>query len=501
MVKKSSISIILSFFAFLLIESSNWLVKTFGDVDFEQYLFYLFGPKDGTNTNIFGQYFTECFVKVILWTILFVIIYFVLLYVFRSVRTILKARIGNRYFCWNLSFSILVLIGSILFFVGSSFSFSNTVGLHDYLVNQTSFSTIYEDYYVDPEGKVTFPEEKRNVIIIYMESMESTYSASSFGGAEDVDYIPKLTQLATDNVQFSNTNQMGGAYLLPGTGWTTAALVSSSSGMGLMVPLDYNATTTYNKFLPNVITLGDVLEEAGYNQVFMIGSDADFGGRSTYFRLHGNYTIYDYKTAIQEGLIPEDYYVWWGYEDSKLFEFAKDKLLQLASQDKPFNFTLLTADTHFVGGYLDPSCAEPYDDQFKNVLLCSSNMVYNFVRWIQEQDFYENTTIVLTGDHPTMDNVWITEYVPEDFNRTVYNAFINSAIEPVNEKNRLFSSYDMYPTILASMGATIEGERLGLGTNLFSNSETLMEQLGYSELYSELEKNSKFYNREFIYSK
>ena len=105
---------------------------------------------------------------------------------------------------------------------------------------------------------------------------------------------------------------MGGAFILPGTGWTTAALVSSSSGMGLMVPLDYNATTTYNKFLPNAITLGDVLDEAGYNQVFMIGSDADFGGRSTYFRLHGDYTIYDYKTAIEEGLIPEDYYVWWG---------------------------------------------------------------------------------------------------------------------------------------------------------------------------------------------
>ena len=199
-------------------------------------------------------------------------------------------------------------------------------------------------------------------------------------------------------------------------------------------------------------------------------------------------------------MIPENYYVWWGYEDSKLFEFAKDKLLELASQDEPFNFTLLTADTHFVGGYLDPSCEEPYDDQFKNVLLCSSNMIYDFVRWIQEQDFYENTTIVLTGDHPTMDNVWITEYVPEDFNRTVYNAFINSAVEPVNEKNRLFSSYDMYPTILASMGATIEGDRLGLGTNLFSSQETLIEQLGYSELYAELEKNSKFYNREFIYS-
>lgn len=184
MAKRSSISVILCFLSFILIESGNWLVKTFGDVAFEQYLFYLFGPKDGTNTNIFGQYFLECFLKVVLWTVLFAVIYFVLLHIFHSVRTSLKIRLGRRYFRWNLSFSTLVLIGSILFFVTSGFVFSNTVGLHDYLVNQTSFSTIYEDYYVDPNGKVTFPEEKRNVIIIYMESMESTYSASSSGGQE-----------------------------------------------------------------------------------------------------------------------------------------------------------------------------------------------------------------------------------------------------------------------------------------------------------------------------
>lgn len=52
MAKRSSISVILCFLSFILIESGNWLVKTFGEVAFEQYLFYLFGPKDGTNTNI-----------------------------------------------------------------------------------------------------------------------------------------------------------------------------------------------------------------------------------------------------------------------------------------------------------------------------------------------------------------------------------------------------------------------------------------------------------------
>ena len=53
----------------------------------------------------------------------------------------------------------------------------------------------------------------------------------------------------------------------------------------------------------------------------------------------------------------------------------------------------------------------------------------------------------------------------------------------------------MYPTILASIGAKIEGERLGLGTNLFAGTETLIEELGYNYFNDELKKNSDFYNK------
>lgn len=38
-----------------------------------------------------------------------------------------------------------------------------------------------------------------------------------------------------------------------------------------------------------------------------------------------------------------------------------------------------------------------------------------------------------------------------------------------------FNAMDLFPTILASIGASIPGERLGLGTNLFSGERTLQE--------------------------
>lgn len=45
----------------------------------------------------------------------------------------------------------------------------------------------------------------------------------------------------------------------------------------------------------------------------------------------------------------------------------------------------------------------------------------------------------------------------------------------------------------------IEGERLGLGVNLFSDEQTLAERYGYDYMFDELSKMSTFYNKELLY--
>ena len=62
-------------------------------------------------------------------------------------------------------------------------------------------------------------------------------------------------------------------------------------------------------------------------------------------------------------------------------------------------------------------------------------------------------------------------------------------ITPDKEKNRLFSPVDLYFTTLASIGVEIEGNKLGLGVNLFSNEEILYEKLGIKYVNDELSKN------------
>lgn len=67
---------------------------------------------------------------------------------------------------------------------------------------------------------------------------------------------------------------------------------------------------------------------------------------------HGNFDIKDYNYAVEAGWIPADYRVWWGYEDEKLFSFAKEELLNLSQSGEPFNLTMLTVDTHFEDGWV-----------------------------------------------------------------------------------------------------------------------------------------------------
>ncbi len=83
--------------------------------------------------------------------------------------------------------------------------------------------------------------------------------------------------------------------------------------------------------------------------------------------------------------------------------------------------------------------------------------------------------------------------VAEDYQRSTYNCILNAAASPSREKNRAFTTLDMFPTTLGAIGCSIEGNRLALGTNLFSDSDTLTEEMGFETFNEELKKRSDFF--------
>lgn len=326
-----------------------------------------------------------------------------------------------------------------------------------------------------------------------MESMETTFADKKSGGDFTQNRIPELTKIANANENFrGNTDELNGGYALEGGTWTIGGMFSQTSGLPLLIPIDTNDMDMQEEFFPGTITLGDILKDEGYNQALMIGSDAEFGGRKKYFAGHGDYTMWDYEYAKTNGIIPKDYKVFWGYEDAKLFENAKTKVSEMAEKDEPFNFTMLTVDTHFEDGYLCDDCPTTFDDNYSNVYACSSHKINDFLSWLKTQDFYENTTVILNGDHLTMDSDFCENVDENTYNRKTFTSVINAPVTPTSEDRREFSTLDMFPTTLAALGAEIEGNRLGLGTNLFSENATLVEMYGKDGVNAELVRKSAF---------
>lgn len=483
---------ILIFLSFAIVLGTNWAIDNAQITNFEQVLFTLNSSVSTASSELIISFIKDT----ILTSIILTVIIYLISKLFKNLEVFIKVKVRKKMFRINFykTYNFILVIILISY---SIFYLLNNLQVLEYIRHNRVDSNFFEEAYVNPENvELEFPKEKRNLIYIFLESMEASYADVENGGGYETNYIPELTKLAKENINFSANNLVGGAFMTYAASWTTAGIVAHTSGIPIKTAFNQDDVSTYNDTvsLPGAYSIGDILNDEGYRQYIMVGSDLTFGGRRVYLKKHGNYTVFDYNTAIRDRIIDEDYYVFWGYEDRKLFEYAKQELKEISKSDEPFNFTMLTVDTHFPDGYLDNECDIEYDDHYLNSIACSSKQLGEFVNWLKKQDFYENTTIILAGDHLSMNTYSFDSMIP-NYGRSVYNVYINSAIDTDCNKNRSFTTFDYYPTTLASLGVKIEGEKLGLGTNLFSCKKTLSEEYDNGYINEKLMENSPYYNK------
>lgn len=480
----------------LLLFTNIWVYDNFGNVKIQEILFTLLSPTSGTDTSLIYSYILKALIPSILF--IFIFILFVL---------IARKKLKYTFFkIMKITGSIFIIFTLIL----NIFYINNRYDIIDYLSYKNQKTTIYNkkrikkkntsEYigdssiiYQNPQDIQITDENSNNLIYIYLESIENSFMDKDNGGIKDVNCLPELTQLAKDNISFSNTDQLGGALPFTGTTWTIASMTAQLTGLPLKVDVA-NDMDQQNQFMPGAKTLGDFLHEQGYTQELMIGSQKEFAGTDKLFLQHGYDTIYDYDDLKNMYSYQKNNVNKWGFNDYQLFEFAKEELTKLSSMDNKFNLTLATIDCHTPSGFICSQCPNTYSNKYENVYACQSKQVSNFIEWCQSQEWFSNTTIVLVGDHPTMAQSYIKD-IPDTYQRTTYNCFINSKEQPGKIKNRQFTHMDMYPTTLAAMGFKIYGNKLGLGTNLFSKLPTVIEKYGIDYINEEVQKSSEYLDK------
>lgn len=489
--KKVIFSFIIFVILFTLFLAMSHYYYAYGEVDGEQLVYHLLVNADGMDTDVIIQIAKPSIIGGILFSIALSYIYITIFFILSKNDKIKETyKITTRCSIWTSIISVLLVV----------IYFCNIIPIIDFIQYQFGTpSTFIDDNYIDPKNtNIEFPERKRNLIYIYMESMENTFMDTSNGGAFKDNMMPEITNLLKDNISFSNTNKFGGAVETYGMTYTTAGMVANSFGLPLKIGSNYQLSRTKALF-PELYNIYDIMNDAGYQQCVLMGSEDDFGGLEQLFNSHGKIQMYDYNYFIKNGYIDKDYKVFWGIEDAKLYEFAKEKITDMSKNDAPFFATIETVDTHSPNGYFCEKCERKYNDQYSNVIACASKQVSEFIEWAKTQEWYENTTIIVVGDHLSMKNEYFTKI--DDYTRTTLNLIINPHpslnTNSTNFNNRTFNSADMFPTTLAAIGCIIEGDRLGLGTNLFSDKPTLFEELGFGFVNEEFKKKSEFYENVF----
>ena len=356
------------------------------------------------------------------------------------------------------------------------------------------YNSLYEDDYVAPDTVQVIFEQKRNLIFVMMESMETNFQNRELGGNLDENIIPEITDLLNTNLSF-----MPGGISVAGTGWTMAETIAKTCGIPLQESIERNKNGIRN-YLKNMVCLTDILRENGYTIKLLQGTSIRFASMDYFSISHGirKDDIFDLRTFERKGILRADTSFFESVKDADLYGVARAAATGLGKLNEPWMLWLYTIDTHGPYGRVDSGCVEiplsiERENQYPFVVRCASKLINDFIEWAKAQDWFENTTIVVLGDHPAMVAPEVVGFPSEKIEHYWLNFFMNSAIDSVPNKVRQFTSFDMYPTILEAMGAKIEGHALGLGRSLFSNEPTLIEKYGKDSLNVLIKKKGSKY--------
>lgn len=327
----------------------------------------------------------------------------------------------------------------------------------------------------------------KNLILIIMESIENSFVDSASGGHQSVNLMPELLPIDSNEFHFTDSELIGGGLSTEGTDCTISATIAKTTGVPVLLMRNYSDT-----LMEKVSSIYDILQKNGYHNIFIQGTDANFSGTKNYALAHGINTLYDMHSLEKMQDIDNKYRNFRKFEagitDRTVLEISKH-ILDTLSRKTNFSLTIATIETHSPYGFYNKNCEDKPQDfseqaSLEATIRCASKDTRNFINWVKEQPFYLNTEVVIVGDHLFAGKYLVDQNKQK---RRWHDLFVGPESVPEKTK-RAFTSVDMAPTILESLGFIIKTHKMGFGVSLFSHESTLVEKIGIDSL------NKEFFN-------
>ena len=152
---------------FTLAISSKWAYSYFGLSSFEQIVYHIKVPLEGTNTQFIFGWMKKCLLPGIIFGLIF---------------------------SWTSAWMAKTILVLCCIYGLCQINFFT------YVFNQFKKTDFFDEHYV--ESEIVSPEKKMNFIHIYLESMETTYAKKEDGGDADEDLLPYLSELTKESISF-----------------------------------------------------------------------------------------------------------------------------------------------------------------------------------------------------------------------------------------------------------------------------------------------------------
>lgn len=358
----------------------------------------------------------------------------------------------------------LRVVLSVTAFIGSVSVLLTVTGVPQHAVAVLTGQSI-APYYVDP--KVTSaPTKPKNLVTIYLESMENTFRDTDIFGENLLANLDSATQ---DYAAYDGLQQY------PGGGWTMAGLVATQCGIPLksevLVPGAHPniSAQDVDEYLPGATCLGDILADAGYTSAWLGGADDEFAGKNTFLSDHGYSQITGRNEWLKAGKDPAEMSIW-GLSDNMLFQEARSKVDALHAQDEPFHLTMLTLDTHEPAGIF-PSCNTDNAVAMATAIKCSTKAAAGFIKYLESSGYLDDTVVVIMGDHlkgTSGASDYKTEMAQAD-SRTILLEIASP--DPIRYNRSSADQFSMLPTTLELLDFKIPGGQAGLGVSLIGQHD------------------------------
>ena len=329
------------------------------------------------------------------------------------------------------------------------------------------------DYLPSDEQESYGIAKDRHVFVIQVESLQSFVINKK---VDEQEITPNLNALLKDSTYFDNVYQQIGAGNTSDAEW----LMHTS-----IYPEGMDPTVNVIGEDP-VPSLPRTLQQNGYGTATYHADDI------TYWSREKLYPALSFDYVYTDVEIPTEQEIGFGPADQVLFDFASQQLpVQLKKHEKMYsNIITLTSHTPFTMPehleYL--TLPESYEDTYVGDYLQSirytDEQIGTFVNMLKEEGLYDNSLLLIFGDHSGIHGAPVTEKDEEvlaDILGHPYNVkdrFIVPAIFTAGGLfngetiNHLGGQVDLMPTLLNLLG--LEHDEQMMGHNLFHYEKNLL---------------------------